>query len=52
MARGDGPGKSDRIAIIEALKEEEKGIMTMSPGHSVTERISAFVDFHLQAQVY
>ena len=31
MGRGDGPGKSDRIATIEALKEEEKGIMTMSP---------------------
>ena len=28
---GDGPGKSDRIATIEVLKEEEKGIMTMSP---------------------
>ena len=31
MGRGDGLGKSDRIATIEALKEEEKGIMTMSP---------------------
>ena len=31
MGRGDGPGKSDRMATIEALKEEEKGIMTMSP---------------------
>ena len=31
MGRGDGPGKLDRIATIEALKEEEKGIMTMSP---------------------
>ena len=30
MGRGDGPGKSDRIATIEVLKEEEKGIMTMS----------------------
>ena len=30
MGRGDGPGKSDRIATIEALKGEEKGIMTMS----------------------
>ena len=30
MGRGDGPGKSDRVATIEALKEEEKGIMTMS----------------------
>ena len=31
MGRGNGPSKSDRIATIEALKEEEKGIMTMSP---------------------
>ena len=31
MGKGDGPGKSDRIETIEALKEEEKGIMTMSP---------------------
>ena len=31
MGRGDGPGKSDRAATIEALKEKEKGIMTMSP---------------------
>ena len=31
MERGDGPGKSDRIATIEALKEEEKGIMNTSP---------------------
>ena len=30
MGRGDGPGKSNRVATIEALKEE-KGIMTMSP---------------------
>ena len=30
MGWGDGPGKSDRVATIEALKEE-KGIMTMSP---------------------
>ena len=30
MGRGDGPGKSDRVATIEALKEEEKGIMTMT----------------------
>ena len=29
--RGDDPSKSDRVATIEALKEEEKGIMTMSP---------------------
>ena len=26
----NGPGKLDRVATIEALKEEEKGIMTMS----------------------
>ena len=31
MERGDGPSKSDRVASIEALKEKEKGIMTMSP---------------------
>ena len=31
MGRGNGPGISERIATIEALKEEEKGIMTMSP---------------------
>ena len=31
MGRGDGPSKSDRIVSIEALKEKEKGIMTMSP---------------------
>ena len=31
MGRGDVPGKSDRIATTEALKEEKKGIMTMSP---------------------
>ena len=31
MGRGDDPGKSDRVATVEALKEEEKGIMTMSP---------------------
>ena len=30
MGREDGPGKSDRVVTIEALKEEEKGIMTMS----------------------
>ena len=28
IGRGDGPGKSDRVATIEVLKEEEKGIMT------------------------
>ena len=26
-----GPGKSDSVVAIEALKEKEKGIMTMSP---------------------
>jgi hypothetical protein len=31
MGRGDGPGKSDRVASILALKEKEKGIMTISP---------------------
>ena len=31
MGRGDGPGKSDRVVTIGALKEKEKGIMTMSP---------------------
>ena len=31
MERRDGPGKSDRVVTIEALKEEEKEIMTMSP---------------------
>ena len=30
MCRGDGPGKSDRVAIIEAPKKKEKGIMTTS----------------------
>jgi len=28
MGKGDGQGKSDRVATIEVLKEEEKGIMT------------------------
>ena len=31
MRGGDGPGKSDRVATIEALMEKEKGIMIMSP---------------------
>ena len=31
MWRGDGPSKSDRVATVEALKQKEKGIMTMSP---------------------
>ena len=31
MGGADGPGKSDRVVTIEALKEKEKGIMTMSP---------------------
>ena len=31
MGWGDGPGKSDSVATIMALKEEEKGIITMSP---------------------
>ena len=31
MGRGDGPSKSDRVASIEAFKEKEKGIMSMSP---------------------
>jgi hypothetical protein len=31
MGGGDGPGKSDRIAIVKALKEKEKRIMAMSP---------------------
>ena len=31
MGRGDGPRKSDRVATIKPLNEEEKGIMTMSP---------------------
>jgi hypothetical protein len=31
MGGGDGPGTSNRIATVEALKEKEKGIMTMSP---------------------
>ena len=30
MGRGDGLGKLDRVTTIEALKEKEKGIMTMS----------------------
>ena len=30
MGREDGPSKSDRVVSIEALKEKEKGIMTMS----------------------
>ena len=45
MGRGDGPSKSDRIATNEALKEEEKRIMTMSDtrkleaGQEVKERL-------------
>jgi hypothetical protein len=31
MGMGDGPDKSDRVATIEAFKEQKKGIMTMSP---------------------
>ena len=31
MEVGDGPGKSDGVVTIEALKEKKKGIMTMSP---------------------
>ena len=31
MGRGDGPGKSNRVTTIKGLKEEEKGIKTMSP---------------------
>ena len=35
MGGADGPGKSDRVVTIEALKEKEKGIMTMSPQQDV-----------------
>ena len=28
---GSGDGKSDRVTTVEALKEKERGIMTMSP---------------------
>ena len=28
---GDDPGKSDNIMAVEELKEQEKGIMAMSP---------------------
>ena len=31
MGGGDGPGKSDRVATVEVLKEKEKGIMAMEP---------------------
>ena len=31
MERVDSPSKSDRVASIEALKEKDKGIMTMRP---------------------
>ena len=31
MGGGDGPGKPDRIAIIQALNEKEKGIMARLP---------------------
>ena len=45
MGRGDDPGKSDKVATNEALKEEEKRIMTMSDtrkleaGQEVKERL-------------
>ena len=31
MGRGNGPGKSYRVATVEVFEEKEKGIMTMSP---------------------
>jgi hypothetical protein len=31
MGGVDGPGKSDRLAIVEALKAHGKNIMTMIP---------------------
>ena len=31
MGEGNGPGKSGKIVTVEVLKEQEKGIMTMSP---------------------
>ena len=33
MGGGDGPGKLERVATIEVLKEMDKGIMTLSPQH-------------------
>ena len=37
MGRRDGPGKSNRLVTIEALKEK-KGIMTMSPQQDVVNK--------------
>ena len=31
MRGGDGSSKSDRVVTVEAFKEKEKGIVTMSP---------------------
>jgi hypothetical protein len=31
MGSEDGPGKSDRVATLEVLKEKEQGFMSMSP---------------------
>ena len=35
MGRADGPGKLDRVATIEVLKEKEKGFITMNPQQDV-----------------
>ena len=43
MGRWDGPGKSDRVATIEGLKEEEKGIMSMSPQQVQLTWVSKFM---------
>ena len=59
MGRGDSPGKSDRVATIEALKEKEKGIMTVSPQQEdiINNKIHTYIifpvlNFTLQTFIY
>ena len=47
MGRGDGPGESDRVTTIEALKEKEKGIMTMSPQQEIINKPEPKVRFRV-----
>ena len=45
MGRRDCPAKSDRVVTIEALKEKEKGIMTMSPQQDVINKLKPKIWF-------
>ena len=47
MGRGDGPSKSDRVVSTEALKEKEKGMMTMSPQQEVINKCELKVRFRV-----